>query len=165
MSKKMLTVAAVALLLVPAAASAQNEVTATATVANYSSLTGAGNIAFGTISRTADNVVNAAGGVGSATRTLEFNHNVAVSFTGLPANLTATVNAQTVNLPVSIECASRIGAAAWSTPAACATYNLDVGTALTTATLGFGGTITQAAAANAPAATYTGSFNIVITAR
>ena len=161
MIRRIFAVAAVALVL-PMAASAQSTVNASATVANYDALTGTGDLAF-TVTRAAGGSIDAT--AGTVTRSLDFNHNVAVSFTGVPTNLTATVNAVSVNLPVSITCASRIGAGAWSAAAACAPIDLDVGNSLTTATLGFGGTISAAAVQAAPAATYNGSFTIVITAR
>ena len=163
--KKMILTAAVAMLAIPAMASAQSTVTATATVAQYSQLSGTGDLAFGTLSRTVDNTIDAAGGVGSATRGLSYNHNVAVSFTSVPAVLTANAGAN--SLSVSLTCASRIGAGAWSASSTCssATFNLDVGTALTSATIGFGGTITAAATSNAVAGNYSGVFNVVVTAR
>ena len=163
MMKKMILTAAVAMLAVPAMASAQNTVTATATVAQYSLVSGTGDLAFGTLSRATDNTIDAAGGAGFASRTLDYNHNVTVSFTSVPANLTSGAN----NLPVSLTCASRIGAGAWSGSAACgsASIDLDVGAALTQATLGFGGTITAVNAAHAVAGNYTGTFNIVVVAR
>lgn len=165
MSKKSMLLTMVALLVLPVVVSGQATVTASATVANYSALSGTTNLDFGTLSRTVDNTVDAAGGAGAGLRTLEYNHNVRVTFNNLPANLTTTVNSVVVNLPVSLTCASRIGAGAWSAAAACTQIDLDVGTTLTSATLGFGGTITAAAAANAPAGTYTGQFDIVVTAR
>ena len=163
--KKMILTAAVAMLAIPAMASAQSTVTATATVAQYSQLSGTGDLAFGTLSRTVDTTIDAAGGAGSATRGLSYNHNVTVSFTSVPANLTANAGAN--NLAVSLTCASRVGAGAWSAASSCGStsYNLDVGTALTSATLGFGGTITAANAANAVAGNYSGTFNIVVVAR
>ena len=163
--KKMILTAAIAMLAIPAMASAQNTVTATATVAQYSQLSGTGDLAFGTLSRTVDNTIDAAGGVGSATRGLSYNHNVTVSFTSVPAVLTANAGAN--SLGVSLTCASRVGAGAWSASSACssASFNLDVGTALTSATIGFGGTITAAATSNAVAGNYSGQFNVVVVAR
>jgi hypothetical protein len=163
MMKKMILTAAVAMLAVPAMASAQNTVTATATVAQYALVSGSGDLAFGTLSTASDNVIDAAGGAGHAARTLDYNHNVTVTFTSVPANLTSGTN----TLPVALTCASRIGAGSWSAAAACGTasMNLDVGTAMTQATLGFGGTITAANAVNAVAGNYTGTFNIVVVAR
>ena len=164
MIKKMILTAAVAMVAVPAMASAQSTVTATATVAQYSQLSGTGDLAFGTLSRTVDNTINAAGGVGSATRGLSYNHNVNVTFTSVPTNLTSLAGN---NLGVALTCASRIGAGAWSASAACSTasMDLDVGAALTAATLGFGGTITAVNAAAAVAGDYSGTFNIVVVAR
>ena len=163
--KKMMLTAAVAMLAIPAMASAQNTVTATATVAQYSQLSGTGDLAFGTLSRTVDNTIDAAGGVGSASRGLSYNHNVTVSYTAVPANLTANAGAN--SLAVSLTCASRIGVGAWSASSACgsASFDLDVGASLTAATLGFGGTITAADAASAVAGNYSGQLNIVVVAR
>lgn len=160
MVRKMV-LAAVALLMVPALASAQS-VTATATVGSYSQVTGAGDLAFGTLSRAADNVINAAGGAGSATRTVSFNHNVRVTFDNVPSALTSGG----LSLPVSLTCASQM-AGVWSAASDCATaeLDLDVSTSLTTATLGFGGTITAANVQDAVAGTYSGTFDIVVTAR
>jgi hypothetical protein len=163
--KKIMLMAAVAMVAVPAMASAQSTVQATATVAQYSQLSGTGDLAFGTLSRTVNTTIDAAGGAGHAARTLDYNHNVTVSFSGVPANLTANAGAN--NLPVALTCASRVGSGAWSAAAACgsASFNLDVGTALTQATIGFGGTITAANAANAVAGNYSGTLNIVVVAR
>lgn len=153
------------LLVLPAVGHAQNayQVGASATVQQYSLVTGSGDVAFGPLSRTADNTIDAAGGTGAATRSLAYNHNVAVTFTNVPSQLVSG----SLTLPVSLTCAARVAAGSWSSPAACsgATLNLDVATALTSATLGFGGTITAANTASAIAATYTGSFDIVVTAR
>jgi hypothetical protein len=159
--------AVLTLLAVPAMASAQSSVSTSAAVATYTNLTGTSAIAFGTLDRTALNSVDPAGGVGSASRSLEYNQNLTVTYTSVPTNLTATVNSATVNLPVSLKCAYRIGTAAWSAAAACgsASFAMDVGGALTTGTLGFGGDITAAAAANALAATYQGTLTVVVTAR
>jgi hypothetical protein len=156
---------AVVALLAPAAAQSQSTVNASATVANYSALSGTGALSFGTLSRTVDNSISAVGG--ATTRGLDYNYNLTVSFANVPANLTATVNSQSVNLPVALKCAYKIGTGSWSSAAACgsAGFNLDVGAALTSATLGFGGDISAANTATAPAATYTGSFDIVLTAR
>ena len=162
MIKKILTVAAAVILVLPAAANAQNTVNASATVATFNQLTGTGDLAF-TVTRAAGGSIDAA--AGTVVRTLSFNHNVAVSYNNVPTDLTATVNATTVNLPISITCSSRMGAAAFSPAAACATTNFDVGTSLSSATLSFGGTISAAAVQAAPAATYNGSFTIVVTAR
>ena len=165
MMKKVMLTVAVAVLAVPALANAQSTVTATATVAQYSQLSGTGDLAFGTLSRATDNVIDAAGGAGSATRSLDFNHNVNVTFDNVPANLTANAGAN--SLAVSLTCASRVGAGAWSASSACgaASFDLDVGAALTTATLGFGGTITAVNASNAVAGNYSGQFDIVVVAR
>lgn len=163
MFRKSMLMAAVALIAVPAFASGQSQVSATATVGNFSQVTGAGDVDFGTLSRVTDNVIDAAGGAGAAERTVDFNHNIRVTFTNVPTELTA---AGGLSLPVSLTCASQMGGV-WSTPVGCegAQLDLDVGTSLTTATLGFGGTITAAAVQNAAAATYTGTLDIVVTAR
>jgi hypothetical protein len=160
--KQILTVVAAAAFVLPAAANAQSTVNASATVANYDALSGTGDLAF-SVTRAAGGSIDAT--AGTVVRTLDFNHNVTVSFTGVPTNLTATVNSQSVSLPVSITCASKLGAAAWTAAAACVSKDLDVGTTQTSALLGFGGTISAAAVQAAPAATYNGSFTIVITAR
>ena len=167
MKKTLYTMAAVALLAVPAAANAQSSVAADAAVATYTNLTGTSSIAFGTLSRSALNTVDAAGGTGAATRSLDYNQNLTVTYSSVPTDLTATVNGSTVNLPVSLKCAYKIGAGSWNTAAACssASFDLDVGSALTTGTLGFGGDITAASVANALAATYTGTVTVVITPR
>src|SRR5687768_5630277 len=167
MKKTLFSMAAIALLAVPSFASAQASVAASATVATYMNLTGASSIAFGTLSRTVDNTVNAAGGTGSAARGVDYNQNMTVTFTTVPTNLTATVNGATANLPVSLTCAYRIGTGSWNTPGACsgASFAMDVGAALTSGTLGFGGTITAANVATAVAATYTGALTVVLTAR
>lgn len=161
MVRKFVLTAAVAMLVLPAFARAQS-VTATATVGNHSAVTGTGDLAFGTLSRATDNVIDAAGGAGSATRTVEFNHNVRVTFNNVPANLTFGA----LTLPVALSCASELGGT-WSAAVACSggQLDLDVGASLTTATLGFGGTITAADVTNAVAGTYSGTFDIVVTAR
>lgn len=163
MVRKMMLTAAVAVLAMPALASAQSTVTATATVAQYAEITGSGDLAFGTLSRTADNTISAAGGTGAATRTLDYNHNVTVSFDNVPTSLVDG----TKTLAVSLTCATKVGAAAWSAEAACSgnSFDLNVGAALTTATLGFGGTITATNAANALAGSYSGTLDIVVVAR
>jgi hypothetical protein len=157
--------AVVAVVAVPGFAHAQaSQVAATATVANYSAITGTGDLAFGELSRTVDNIVNATGAA-AALRTVSYNHNIRVTFANVPTHLTA--NAGTLQLPVSLNCAARIGTETWSTPVPCsgAQLDLDVGTALTSATLGFGGSITAAHTADAVAASYRGTLDIVITAR
>lgn len=160
MSRKTVWLAA-ALLLVPGVLQAQ-QVTATAEVEQHAVVSGTGDLAFGPLSRSADNVINAAGGSGAALRSLEFNHNVRVTFGNVPSVLTAGSN----SLAVSLMCAAQQGAT-WSAPAACssAELDLDVGAALTTATLGFGGTIAAANVVNAVAGSYSGTFDIVVTAR
>ncbi|HEX6307582.1 MAG TPA: hypothetical protein VFZ69_05300 [Longimicrobiales bacterium] len=159
--KSKLLLGVVTLLAGPALASAQT-VTATATVAEYALVSGTGDVAFGTLSRATDNVIDAAGGAGHASRTLDFNHDVSITFNNVPASLTSGA----LTLPVQLTCASQL-AGVWSAPVSCATaqLDLDVGAALTTATLGFGGTITAADVVNAVAGTYMGTFDIVVTAR
>ena len=165
MMKKMILTAAIAMVAVPAMASAQSTVRATATVAQFSQLTGPGDLAFGTLSRTVDNTINAAGGTGYASRTLSYNHNVTVSFSNVPANLTANAGAN--SLAVTLNCASKVGTGAWSAVSGCSTasFALDVGTSLTQAELGFGGQITAVNASNAVAGSYAGTFDIVVVAR
>ncbi|HEX6134113.1 MAG TPA: hypothetical protein VFZ24_09120 [Longimicrobiales bacterium] len=160
-SKLLLMVVLTTLVAAPELASAQS-VTATATVAEYALISGTGDLAFGTLSRATDNVIDAAGGAGHATRTVDFNHDVSITFNNVPANLTSG----TLMLPVLLTCASQM-AGVWSAAAPCATaqLDLDVGAALTTATLGFGGTIAAADVATAVAGNYTGTFDIVVTAR
>lgn len=161
MVRKMMLTAAVAVLVLPAMASAQSTVTATATVSQTAVLTGAGDIAFGTLNAGADNVI--AANDGSVTRTLNYNHDVQITFTGVPSALTSPGLA---DLPVALECATQVGVT-WSMPVACngAALDLDVATGLTVATLGFGGTIAGVDVANAAAGDYTGTFTIVVTAR
>ena len=167
MKKTLFSMAAVALLVAPTFASAQSTVTASAAVATYMNLTGSSSIAFPALSRSVDTSVDPAGGAGSASRSVDYNQNMTVTYTSVPTNLTATVNGSTANLPVSLKCAYKIGSGSWSAASACSTasFAMDVGTALTTGTLGFGGDITAANVANALAATYTGSFTVVLTAR
>jgi hypothetical protein len=161
MTKTMMFTVAAALLVVPAMAQAQSQVTATASVAQYSLVSGDGDLAFGTVDRTAGKTIDPTG-TDAATRTLEFNHNVTVTFLNVPTNLAQG----TLLLPVSITCAAQV-AGTWSAASACssASLNMDVGTALTTGTLGFGGTITGAAAAAAVAGAYTGQFDIRVDPR
>ncbi len=167
MKKTIFSMAAAALLAVPTFANAQASVSASATVATYMNMTGASSIAFGTLSRTVDASINPAGGAGSATRSIDYNQNMTVTYTSVPTNLTATVNGSTANLPVSLKCAYKIGSGAWSAASACSTasFAMDVGAALTTGTLGFGGDILATNVANALAATYTGTMTVVLTAR
>jgi hypothetical protein len=165
MTKRLMVTVVAVVLAVPGMVQAQaSQVTATATVANYSAISGTGDLAFGTLSRVADNTIDATG-AGAATRTLNYNHNVRVTYANVPAVLLA--NGGSLTLAVALTCAARVGTAAWSTAAACsgAQHDLDVGTALTEATLGFGGTITAANAANAVAGTYAATLDIVVTAR
>jgi hypothetical protein len=140
-----------------------SQVTATGTVSAYSAVSGSGDLSFGTLSRTMDTVINAAGGAGAAQRTVDYNHNIRVSFSNVPTHLVA--GGGTLQLPVSLTCASRVGAGSWSGPTACGQIDLDVGSSTTTATLGFGGTIQAAHAANAVAGTYSATLDIVVTAR
>jgi hypothetical protein len=158
MIRKLMLVAAVALVL-PNAVNAQ-DVTVTATVSPTFSLGGAGDLAFGALSPTVDNTIDATSG--ATMRTLDYNHNVTVTFNA-PGVLTAP---GLTNLPVTLMCASQLGGV-WSAEQLCssASIDLDVGPALTQATLGFGGTIAAADVAAAAAGDYTGSFDITVTAR
>jgi hypothetical protein len=167
MTKKLMITVVAMVMAVPTFASAQSTVQATAVVDNYFALVGTDVLDFGVLSRSANTTIDAAGGVGSVIRGLSYNHNLTVTYASVPASLTATVNGNGVSLPVSLTCAYRIGAAAWSSDAPCSTasFDLDVGMAITSADLGFGGQITAANTSNAVAATYTGQFDIVITAR
>ena len=161
MVRKMILTAAVAMLVLPAMASAQSEVTATATVSPTAVVTGGGDVDFGPLSASTDNVIAADGG--TVTRTLTYNHNLTVSFSNVP---TALTSGTLTPLPVVLECAAQLGGT-WSTPVQCdgGTIDLDVGVAQTIATLGFGGTILATDVANAAAGTYTATFDIVLTAR
>jgi hypothetical protein len=122
---------------------------------------------FPTLSRSALNSVDPAGGTGAATRSLDYNQNVTISYSGVPTDLTATINGAAATLPVTLKCAYKVGAAAWSGASACSTasFDLNVGATLTNGTLGFGGDITAAAVSNALAGTYTGTLTVVITPR
>jgi hypothetical protein len=161
MVRKMMLTAALAMLVLPAMASAQSTVTATATVGQTFALSGTGNLAFGALSASADNVIDATGG--ATTRTIDYNHDVDVSFANVPSALSS---AGLTDLPITLVCAAQLGGV-WSTPEACssAILGLDVGAELTQATLGFGGTITAAAVAAAAAGDYSATFDIVVTAR
>jgi hypothetical protein len=162
MVRKIVLTVAVAMLAAPAFASAQSTVTATATVGQSAVVTGAGDLAFGTLVTASDNTIAADGG--AVTRTLDYNHDVDVTFANVPAALTS---AGAADLPISLMCAAQLGGV-WSTPIACSPTTpiaLDVGASLTQAILGFGGTILGADVATAAAGDYTGSFDIVITAR
>lgn len=161
MVRKMMLTAVVALVAVPAFASAQSTVTATATVGDYMNVSGTGDVAFGTLSRTVDNTIDPTG-ASAAQRTLDFNRNVRVTFANVSANLTSGA----LTLPIALTCAWELGGT-WSAASACssAQFDIDVGAALTTATLGFGGTITAANVANAIAGDYTGTLDIVVVAR
>ncbi|HSJ32950.1 MAG TPA: hypothetical protein VK933_16030 [Longimicrobiales bacterium] len=160
MVRKMILTAAVAILVLPAMASAQT-VNATATVSPASAVTGSGDVDFGTLSTAVDNVIDAT--AGTVTRTLTYNHNLTVSFSNVSAALSS---AGLTDLPVALDCAWELGGT-WSAAAACSTasFDIDVGSVQTVATLGFGGTILAADVANAAAGTYTASFDIVLTAR
>ena len=164
MVRKMVLTAAMMLLALPTLASAQaDEVRVTASVANVADLSGSGDLDFGTLDAVNGNTINAAGGAGSAQRTLDYNHDVTVTFTNVPAVLVSGSN----TLAVSLMCAAVIGAGSWTVPAACgsASIDLDVGPGFTQATLGFGGSILAAAIANAIAGDYEATFDIVVTAR
>jgi hypothetical protein len=168
MKKTLYTMAAITLLAVPAAANAQGTtVGAGAAVDTYTNLTGASSIVFPALSRSSLNTVDAAGGTGAATRTLEYNQNVTITYSGVPTDLTATINGASATLPVTLKCAYRVGTAAWSAASACssASFAMDVGSTLTTGTLGFGGDILAASVASALAGTYSGEVTVVITPR
>ena len=163
MIRKTLFTVAAALLVVPAMVQAQSStVTATATIGQHAAVTGSGDLSFGTVDRDNGVDIDATGG-SAAQRAVEFNHDVTITFDNVPAALTAPGS---LSLPVSLMCAARPGGT-WSAAAACssASFDLDVGTGLTTVTLGFGGEITAANAADAVAASYPGSFDVVITPR
>jgi hypothetical protein len=161
MFRKMILTTAVAMLVLPAMASAQAQVTATATVGQAFALGGTDDLAFGTLSATVNNVIDATSG--AVIRTLDYNYDVAVTFANVPSALSS---AGLTDLPVTLSCAAESGGA-WTAAADClsASFDLDVGPALTQATLGFGGTITAAAVAAAAAGDYTATFDIVVTAR
>ena len=94
MSSKTLFALGAMLLVLPAAASAQlatGQVNVSATVDAYAAITGSGDVAFGNLSRTVDNVIDAAGGAGSAQRVVTFNGNIDVAFTSVPATLAENV--------------------------------------------------------------------------
>jgi hypothetical protein len=162
MVRKMMLTVAVTMLAAPAFASAQSTVAATARVGQTAVVTGAGDLAFGTLLTASDNVIAADGG--AVTRMLIYNHDVDVTFDNVPTVLTSPGAA---DLPISLMCAAQLGGV-WSTPVACSPTTpiaLDVGVSLTQAILGFGGTILGSDVSNAAAGDYTGSFDIVITAR
>lgn len=164
MIRKTLFTAAAALLVVPAMVQAQStgsSVTATATIGQHSAVTGSGDVSFGTVDRDNGVSIDPTGGT-AAQREVVFNHDVTVTFDNVPSALLAG----TLSLPVSLMCAARPGGT-WSSAVACSTasFDLDVGTALNTVTLGFGGEITAADAANAVAASYSASFDVIVTAR
>ncbi|HEX2167089.1 MAG TPA: hypothetical protein VHG09_07580 [Longimicrobiales bacterium] len=161
MFRKLMLTAAVTMLVLPGMASAQSTVTATATVSPAATVGGTGDLAFGTLSAGTDNVIDATSG--ATTRTLDYNHNVTISFTNVPA---ALVSGTSTPLPVALTCASSL-AGTWSAvqPCSTASFDLDVGAALTQAILGFGGTIAAADVATAAAGDYAATFDITITAR
>jgi hypothetical protein len=167
MSSKTLFALGAMMLALPAAASAQlatGQVNVSATVEAYAAITGSGDVAFGNLSRTVDNVINAAGGPGSAQRVVTFNGNIDVAFTSVPATLSGP-NGST--LAVTLDCAYDEGSG-WTAPAACSSLVLpfdNTGTGLSSVTLGFGGDIAAAAVQLVPAGAYSGSFTITVTAR
>lgn len=165
MTRKMMLTVAVAVLVLPMSASAQNQnsqVRATAAVAGYMDISGAGDLAFGTLSRSVDNVLSATDG--TTTRDVSFNRDVTVTFSNVPTELVGTDAANT--LAVTLTCAWEMGGT-WSSAVTCGsqTFDLDVGTGMTSGTLGFGGTITAAAAAAAVADTYQATMDVRIDAR
>ncbi|HSJ25814.1 MAG TPA: hypothetical protein VK929_14150 [Longimicrobiales bacterium] len=156
--------ASAALVLAPGLVQAQaSQVTATATIAPYAAVSGSGDLSFGVLDR-GGITVDPTGG-SAAQRTVNFNHNVRVTFTGVPSALMPT-SGSGAGLPVTLTCAVRTGAA-WSAATDCAgaELDLDVGATTTEATLGIGGSITAAAVTNAVAGTYEGTLTIVVTAR
>lgn len=160
MVRKMMLTAAVAILMLPAMTSAQ-QVTATATVSPTAVIGGAGDLAFGALDAVADNVISPTG-ASAATRTVTFNHNIDVSFDNVPTELVGTG----ANLAIAMECAWEVDGT-WSTAESCTTavFEIDVQSALTVATLGFGGTILATDVANAPAGDYAATLDIVVEAR
>jgi hypothetical protein len=161
MVRKLMLAAAVTMLVMPGMASAQSTVQATATVSPTATLGGTADLAFGALSASVDNVIDATGG--ATTRTLDYNHNVTITYTNVPASLTSGTSTP---LPIALTCASSL-AGTWSAaqPCSSASFDLDVGAALTQAILGFGGTIAAADVAAAAAGDYAASFDITITAR
>jgi hypothetical protein len=162
MIRKMLLTAAVFAVVIPAAAQAQatGQVSATAIVGDHIVLTGTGDMSFGTVLRTADAVVSAVDG--SVTRVVTYNRDVAVAFTA-PSALTGSSG----SLPVTLYCAQQNGAT-WTgatNPCTSGPMDLNVGATTTQTTLGFGGRILQADIEAAIAGTYTGTIDIVVTAR
>ena len=156
MFRKTMMFAAVALLVVPAMASAQ--VTATATVAQSAVVTGTGDLDFGSL--TGGRTIDPTSG-DAATRTVTFNYDVQVRFENVASNLVYNG----VNLPVSLTCATQMGT--WSVPVACdgAVLPLNVGSATSSATIGIGGVIDGNDVAAVPAGTYTGTLTIVVEAQ
>lgn len=164
MMKRTMVAAAVAVLMVPAMASAQTgSVTATATVGEHMTITGTGDLAFGTLDTETDNVLDPT--LTGVVRTVSFNTDVTVSFDDVPTSLEGAASGY--DLPVSLTCAWDMFDDSWSATSACsaASFDMDVGSALTTARLGFGGTITAADAAAAIADTYSAVMTMVVVGR
>ena len=167
MIRNTMLVAAVAVMAVPAMVSAQgvqtSSVTASATIDSYMNISGATNLAFGTVDRSTGATISATDG--SVTRALSFNTDVTVSFPAVPAELVGSDPAN--KLAVSLKCAVDDGTG-YGAAQDCTTsleLDLDVGTGLTSATLGFGGSISAAAAAAAVADTYSAQLDVRIDAR
>lgn len=156
MIRKLMLVAAVAMLVLPNAVNAQSTVNATATVGNFSDVTGSGDLDFGTLIRNTDNVVDAV--TQGPQRLIDYNHDVTVTFSA-PTVLTGTGD----DLAVTLMCAAQIGAGAPVTEACTtASFDLAVGGTLTQATLFFGGTIAEAAVNAAAAGSYSGTITIQV---
>jgi hypothetical protein len=167
MSSKTLFAMAAAMLLVPVGASAQlatGAVDVTATVDAYAAITGSGDVAFGSLSRTVDNVIDPAGGASAAQRTVTFNSNIDISFSGVPAALSGPGGA---SLPVALRCSFDAGSG-WSVAAACSGLVIPLDNTTTgevSALLGFGGEILAADVVSVAAGSYSGTFDVVVTAR
>lgn len=162
MNTKVMVAAVAVLVMVPAMAQAQaSNVAVTASVAQHAVLSGTGDLDFGPLSSATDNMVNAAGGAGAALRTLEFNHNVDVTF-----NTPTVLSNGSYNLPVTLRCAAQQGGS-WNAAADCngLTMPLNVSGGMSTAVLGFGGIINAADVAQAMAGSYSATLTITVTAR
>jgi hypothetical protein len=161
MVRRILLTAAVGILVVPAALQAQQGVVqATAVVAEHIAVTGSGGLEFGELTRGVDAVISATAG---AVRTLEYNLDVDVAFTS--TNQLESGDGDV--LPITYYCAHRTGAGAWQGEEnECSNgFDLMVGPATTTTTLGFGARILSTHIDAARAGVYTGTLNIWVTAR
>lgn len=167
MFRKIFFTMALALIVLPAAASAQlasGNVTVTATVDPYAAITGTGDMQFGSLSRTVNNVVNPAAGVGAALRTVTFNSNIDVTFSGVASALSGPNGA---SLPVLLNCAYEVGGT-WSAGTACSTATFAINNTLAglaTAQVGIGGRILATDVQTVAAGDYQGQITIVVTAR